>query len=255
MDSESEKLIITMNNLKQNDFKNIGAVSLFLGLFLFLFSSIIHAAAYQSHSSIYNAAKSFVNNNILTQYDNQASVVVSKLDSRLKLKKCNRRLESHLAKGRREIGRTTVTVKCKGVKPWSLQIPVTISVFGDVMVAKKQLVKGRVLAQTDIKMEKRDLAGLPHGYIDEMTSSIGLKIKRRVTAGTVLTPSMLKKPRIVNRGQKITIWASTGRMQVRMEGKALAHGAAGDRIRVMNLKSQKKLEGVITQKGEVKIDI
>ena len=40
-------------------------------------------------------------------------------------------------------------------------------------------------------------------------------------------------------------------MQVRVAGKALAAGAAGDRIAVQNTRSKRKLEGVVTERGEV----
>ncbi|PCJ88949.1 MAG: flagellar biosynthesis protein FlgA [Thiotrichaceae bacterium] len=228
---------------------------LFYGVSLILFSSVSHAAAYQSHTSIYKAAETFLSAHVLSKHNNQATVTVGKLDSRLKLKKCNKRLQAFLRKGSRRIGKATVGIKCTGTKPWSLHLPVTISVFGDVLVAKTQLHKGDILSASDLKIEKHDLANLPYGYIEEIASSAGMKIKKRIDAGTVLTPSMLKKPRIISRGQKVTILARLGRMQVRMEGKALAHGAAGERIQVMNLKSRKKLEGVITVNGEVKVDI
>ena len=226
-----------------------------LSVFLFLLAPASQAVTYQSHSSIYKTAKTYVSTKVVSENSNQTTVVVGKLDSRLKLKKCSKRLQAFLPKGSRNIGKTTVGVKCKGNKPWSLHIPVTISAFGNVLVASRQIQKGSILSRADLKMKKYDLASLPHGYIENISSSIGMKLKRRVMAGTVLTPSMVKKPRIVSRGQKITILAQSGRMQVRMEGKALAHGAAGERIQVMNLKSRRKLEGIITQKGEVKIDI
>jgi len=223
-------------------------------IFLFLLSPITYAA-YQSHNSIYKIAKTYVSEKVSTQHGNQTTVTVGKLDSRLKLKKCSKRLQAFLPKGSRKVGKTTVGVKCKGSKPWSLHVPVTISVFGDVLVAKRQLKKGSVLTHSDFKVKKYNLSELPHGYIEHITSGAGMKLKRRVMAGAVITPSMLKKPRIVSRGQKVTIVAKIGNMHVRMEGKALAHGAAGERIRVMNIKSRKKLEGVITSKGEVKVDI
>jgi flagella basal body P-ring formation protein FlgA len=226
-----------------------------INVLLFLLSPITYASAYQSHSSIYKTAKTYISGKVLTQNSNQATVTVGKLDSRLKLKKCSKRLQAFLPKGSRQIGKTTVGVKCKGRKPWSLHVPVTISVFGDVLIAKRQLKKGSVLLQSDLRMERYDLAELPHGYVENILSGAGMKLKRRVMAGTVITPSMLKKPRIVSRGQKVTIIAKMGSMQVRMEGKALAHGAAGERIRVMNINSRKKVEGVITPKGEVRVEI
>ena len=49
--------------------------------------------------------------------------------------------------------------------------------------------------------------------------------------------------------------AQSGSMLVRMKGKALGSGAIGDRIKVINIKSKRKLEGIITLNGEVKVDI
>ncbi|NNE63328.1 MAG: flagellar basal body P-ring formation protein FlgA, partial [Gammaproteobacteria bacterium] len=66
---------------------------------------------------------------------------------------------------------------------------------------------------------------------------------------------MVEKPRIISRGQRVTILARVGGMEVRTSGKALAHGAAGERIAVQNIKSRQKLEGTVLASGEVKIDL
>ncbi len=71
----------------------------------------------------------------------------------------------------------------------------------------------------------------------------------------MLTRSMLKKLQIVPRGKKVMIVAQSGRMEVQMMGKSLDNGAIGDRVKVMNLKSQQKLEGIITSSTEVRIEI
>jgi len=163
--------------------------------------------------------------------------------------------DAFLPKGSRDIGKTTVGVKCTGKKAWSLHVPVTISVYGKVLVASRQLQKDSVLTAADIKLARNNLAYLSHGYYETLKNGVGMKLKRRISAGTVLTPAMLKKPRVITRGQKITIMAQSGSMLVRMQGKALNNGAIGDRIKVINIKSRKKLEGIITVAGEVKVDI
>lgn len=217
--------------------------------------SVAAAAAYQSHESIYQAVKKFTSTQLTSGSNNHSSVKIGKLDSRLKLGRCKKSLQAFLPKGGRKLGKTTVAVKCAGTKPWSLHVPVTISVFENVLVATRQLQRGEILSASDVKLEKHDLANLPYGFFESVAMSTGMKLKRRVLEGAVLTPAMLKKPQIISRGQHVTIMARSGRMQVRMDGKALANGAAGERIKVMNLKSKQKLEGVITASGEVKVDI
>jgi len=182
-------------------------------------------------------------------------IKIGKLDSRLKLKKCNKKLQVFLPKGSRGMGKTTVGVKCNGKKSWSLHVPVTISLYGTVLVASHQLQKGTTLTVADVKLKKHNISNLSFGYYEDLTSSIGLKLKRRIASGTILTPSMLKKPRKINRGQKVTIMAHSGSIVIRMIGKSLDNGAIGDRIKVINIKSKKKLEGIVTSNGEVKVDI
>jgi len=213
------------------------------------------AGTYQSHNSIYQAARNFVRSQVASQNNQQAEIKIGKLDSRLKLNQCNKKLNTFLPKGSRKLGKTTVGVKCTGRKPWSLHVSVTISVFKNVLVASHQLNKNSILTEADYKLEKHDLAELHYGFFEDLKSAAGMKLKRRVLAGAVLTPAMLKKPKIISRGQQISIMAQSGRMQVRMEGKALANGAVGERIKVMNLKSKQKLEGIVTSSGVVKVEI
>ena len=107
----------------------------------------------------------------------------------------------------------------------------------------------------DVKLTKHNIADLSYGYFVEKKSGVGMKVKRRAVAGTVLTPSMLKKPLVISRGQRVAIMAQSGRMEVRMMGKALNNGAIGDRIKVINIKSKQKLEAVVTSSSEVKVEI
>ena len=213
------------------------------------------ADAHQSHNSIYQTVRTFIRKQNSSQHNQQPEIKIGKLDSRLKLKLCAKRLQAFSPKGSRELGKTTVGVKCSGSKPWSLHVPVTISIYKNILVAKRQLQKHTILTESDIKLVKHDLASLSYGYFEDIKNATGMKIKRRVLAGAVLTPAMLKKPQIITRGQQITILAQSGRMEVRMSGKALANGAVGDRIKVMNIKSRQKLEGIVTSSGEVKVDI
>jgi flagella basal body P-ring formation protein FlgA len=213
------------------------------------------AASYQSHKSIYQAARNFVQSQVISQQKQDASVKIGSLDSRLKLKRCAKPLQAFLPKGSRNMGKTTIGVKCNSTNPWSLNVPVTISVFKNVLVASRQLQKGTVLTASDIKLQKTDVAKLHYGFFETLKDGAGKKLKRRILTGVVLTPAMLKNPQLISRGQQINIVAQSGRMTVRMKGKALANGAVGERIKVLNVKSKKKLEGVITPSGEVKVEI
>ncbi len=213
------------------------------------------ATNYQSHSSIQHTAKMFMAQHIKQNYTLPATITINRLDNRLRLKQCNQPLTAFRPEGSRDIGRTTVGVKCDGSQPWSLQIPITVSMMKTIAVAAELLPRGKLLSKNDIRMKKIDLATLPQGYIDNINNLVGLKLKRRLAADVAFTPAMIEKPQRIKRGQRITIVARSGSMEVRMSGKALSGGAVGDRIQVINIASKLHREGVITAQGEVQVNL
>lgn len=224
-------------------------------LSLCLLTSTSVEAAIQSHASIHKAARQFIIEHVSTIYNKKPEIKTGKLDKRLKLKRCNIPLEAYLPKGSRTLGNITIGIKCTGNKPWSLHVPASVSLYIDVLVTSQPLTRGTILNAGNLKRAKHDLAKLPNGYFKQLSQSIGMRLKRNLSAGTALTPAMLKKPQIIRRGQQVTMLAKTGRMEVRMTGKALANGAVGEIIQVMNLSSKQKLEGIITSTGEVQINL
>ena len=220
-----------------------------------MFTSVAIAGTFQSHKSIYQVAKNFISTQVAAQQGQRPEIKTNKLDSRLKLNKCDKPLRAFMPKGSHALGRTTVGVKCSGSKPWSLHVQVTISIYKNVLVAARTLQKGDILTEADIKLARHDLASLAYGYFETKDRGIGLKVKKRALANDVLTPSMLKQPKVIKRGQKISILAVSGSMEVRMMGEAMNDGAIGDRIKVMNLKSRQKIEGIVITSAEVKVDI
>ena len=230
-------------------------IKILYALLLCIFISNAHATGYQSHDSIHAAVQQFMTEHTEAVYEQRAEIGNGQLDSRLNLSQCSSPLEVYLPVGSRDIGRLTVGVKCTDANPWSLHVPVTVTVYKNVVVASRSLSRGEVLTENDFKRVKYDMSQLPVGYIEDPVYGIGMELKRRLATGVPLTASMMKKPHIIKRGQQVSIVARAGGMEVRMSGKALAHGAVGERIRVLNVRSKKKLEGTVTPSGDIKVDI
>lgn len=230
-------------------------VQIFCFLCLGLLVTNTSAAEYQSLDSIYDAAQRFMQKHVESTYKQNAEINSGRLDSRLKLNRCGLPLEVYLPEGGRDLGRITVGVKCTDNKPWSLHVPVTVTIYKDVIVTAKSLPRGTLLTEKDLVYTRYDMSKLPAGYIEQRSAGVGMQLKRRLSAGDPLTTSLIKKPLIIKRGQGVSIVASSGGIEVRMSGKALAHGAAGERIRVLNLKSKIKIEGTVMPSGEIRVDI
>ena len=126
-------------------------------LLLCMFISNAHATGYQSHDSIHAAVQQFMTEHTEAVYEQRAEIGNGQLDSRLNLSQCSSPLEVYLPVGSRDIGRLTVGVKCTDANPWSLHVPVTVTVYKNVVVAARSLSRGEVLTENDFKRVKYDM--------------------------------------------------------------------------------------------------
>ena len=81
----------------------------------------------QSHRSIQEAAETYLMNSVDSGHGLRLSVKAGHLDSRLRLAACDAPLEAFQPDGGRTLGSTTVGVQCAGSKPWTLYVPVKVS--------------------------------------------------------------------------------------------------------------------------------
>lgn len=185
--------------------------------------------------------------------DGSTSVRAGMLDDRMRLARCDRPLEAFLRRGTRIGARTTVGVRCAGGRPWSVYVPVEVSVLKRVWVASRPLPRGHVLEAGDLVPDQRDVSGMTGGYIEEKQSLLGQRLKTSVLAGRALTPGLIKADSVVHRGQTVTLAVTSAGLNIKMSGKALADGAINQRIRVENLNSGRIIEGIVKSRETVEV--
>ncbi len=222
-------------------------------LMIALLSPAAQGGGIQSHESIHQAARAFLESQVTAFRGSPVEIVDGRLDPRLRLAQCDRPLETFMSPGGRKLGNTTVGVRCNGSKRWTLYVPMTINVHADVGVPSESLPKGTVLDRNNVKTARFNLARLPQGYYRDPAEVEGMELKRNVAAGQPLTPAMLKTQRMIERGQRVTLVAGSGGLEVRVAGQALSHGAKGERIRVRNLSSKRTVEGLVVGAGLVRV--
>jgi len=210
------------------------------------------AGAIQPLDSLRTAAVRFVKHQ-LGKRASDAKVEAGNLDPRLRLAACDAPLESFAPPGTRTVGMTSVGVRCRGSRHWTVYVPVTVHVYGKVLVAARTLARGTVLRPDDLKAVRRDLSRLSPGYLTDRKHATGMVLLRPLGPGNLLVQSAVKPPRLVQRGQDVTILASVGGLVVRSQGKALADGAYGETVRVRNSRSRRIVQGVVSARGTVKV--
>lgn len=182
-------------------------------------------------------------------------IVFGKLDPRLKLAKCTQRPQAFLPVGGRQIGYTTIGVRCDGNQPWKVYVPVNILVTGQVLVTTRPLPRGTFITASDVMPAPRELSRITSGYFMNKSDLIGMELKRSLKRGKVITPTTVKPARLVKRGENVTILAESGNLSIRVKGKALMDGRQGQTIRVTNLRSKRELQATVVARGIVKINM
>lgn len=234
------------------------SVNLFMGLVLVVGQPLYALAAgtatqWQSHASMRGTAQSFMDAFVGTQHQGRSTVKLGQLDSRLRLKSCRAPLEAFAPPGARIMGNTTVGVRCVDEGGWTIYVSARVDVFGPVLVARQPLARGAVVQDSDLELVERNLANLPHGYYSDSQPITGMLAKRTIAATTVITPQMLQAPKLIKRGQRVTVIAESGALRIRSVGKALSDGKSGDIVRVRAEGSQRVVDGVVVSQGVIKV--
>lgn len=178
---------------------------------------------------------------------------VGPVDARLRLRACDHEPEAFAPPRTPMQGRTAVGVRCRAPKAWTIYVPARIRQWREVVVADRQLQRGERLTAGDVRLVRHDTSSLTGKYLADVDAVVGKVVTRRVAAGKPLTAVTVAAPKVVKRGEIVTMTAGSGGLQVRVRGKALADGAVGDRITVENVNTRRRAEGVIIAPGRVRV--
>jgi len=213
------------------------------------------ANEWQSHAAINAAAQQFLQSIVESEQDTRNEIRLGSLDPRLKLKACSTPLEAFMPPGGRTMGNTTVGVRCPDTGGWNIYVSARIDVFGPVLVSRQPLARGARIEADDLELVERDLSRLPYGYYTDPQAISGQLAKRTIAAAAVITPPMLAPPRLVKRGERVSVIAERGPLKIRTTGKALRDGISGELIQIRADGSQRVVDGVVVGQGVVKVTL
>ncbi|MBB3032468.1 flagellar basal body P-ring formation chaperone FlgA [Alteriqipengyuania lutimaris] len=122
-------------------------------------------------------------------------------------------------------------------------------VMADVLV--RQIQRGDLLTERDFAPEEVS-AGQARGAVSAEQAA-GLEAARTLRSGSPVRARDLAEPRLVRRGQPVTIILRSGALSISATGRALADGALGDPVRVFSEATNQTLDGVVESSGRVRI--
>jgi len=191
---------------------------------------------------------------VRAQYGGAGSRVVimpTPLNARLRLASCSHALQTRLPMRQGTPSRVAVAVSCQGNPGWTIQIPVQMQVFRQVLVTSRPLARGDIAGPADVHTEERDITRLGYGYIESLDQITGHSLARPLMAGVVLEPGDLNGRQIVQAGEEVSLIADLDGIEVRTSGMALDGGDTGAHLRVRNGNSGRIIDGIVVGAGQV----
>lgn len=216
-------------------------------------SSLAQADTIQSLAAIESAVKGFVAQSMDAADDSEFTL--GRLDPRLRLAACAAALKMRFSREPRGGGPNAVEVRCEGSRPWSLYVTVDVARFAQVVVATRGLVRGAVITADDVVVARRRINSTRMDYLSSASSAVGRVAARAIAPEQILGAANVTLPRLVKRGDEVTIASVGSTISVRVRGQALKDGALGDRVSVRNLNSKRVVEGVVNADGMVVVQV
>jgi flagella basal body P-ring formation protein FlgA len=194
------------------------------------------------------AVRTTLEGSSLARGANGIEVRVGALDTRLRLAACATPLAVE-ADPVRANGRLNARVSCRGAEPWSIWVPVEVSVHRDVVVTTRALERGQAIGADDVALEERDVLAGGGRVMLRLEEAIGRTPRRSLPAHAALNAASVELPVLVRRGDRLNLAARAGGITVTATAEAMSDGRSGEQIRVRNLQSRRVVDATVTGPG------
>lgn len=129
-----------------------------------------------------------------------------------------------------------------------------IDPLAQIPTLKHTLRNGDTISRRDIKMISMPARNVNHDTFMRVDALIGKTPRRIITAGTPIKEMDVQEPRVVKRGETVTMIYNHKGLRLTSTGRAMENGARGDLIRVVNHQSSKTIDAVVSGAQEVIIE-
>ena len=147
--------------------------------------------------------------------------------------------------------RHVVVINCaRKDHPFTVNVPVNVTVLREVTVAKDNIPRGSVISEDLIDTVFIPETANTAATITDIRSIVGAKARKDIKAGEQLKKSDFC---IVAKGDPVYIEATNGALTIKTTGIAMQEGRLNENIQVKNSKSKKIIEATVTGPGQVRV--
>ncbi len=121
----------------------------------------------------------------------------------------------------------------------------------EIPVLRESVRKGTIIGKYDIEYKEVPKRLIQDETILKAENLEGMTPRRVILSGEPVRTSEIEAPRMISRGENITMVFNSGALTLTAKGKALQDGAKGDVIQVVNAASKRTIDATVSGSGEV----
>jgi flagella basal body P-ring formation protein FlgA len=144
------------------------------------------------------------------------------------------------------------TVDDRPVK--TVWVTADIGLYAPVVVLRRALGRGEVLAAADLTTDRRDLSQMPRGVVARVEEAAGMVAKAPLLPYAPIRRDQLEPPAAVRRGDVVLLVAERGLLRITAAGEVREDAGLGQQVRVVNRATRKDLVGRVLDPSTVAVE-
>ncbi len=124
-----------------------------------------------------------------------------------------------------------------------------------VPVLARDIAMGEVIRAEDVTFRDMAASRVQRSFVTDTAALEGFAARRAMRAGDAVRMGDVQRPLIVKKGDLVTIVFEADGISLSARGRAMANGALGDVIQVVNVQSHRTIDAAVTGTGRVAVSI
>ena len=131
---------------------------------------------------------------------------------------------------------------------------VNVVLMKEVPVTKHPIARYQLIQRDDVMMQTMDMTDLPANTVLSFEDIEGQRARRNIGPQTVLRTDQFEFPPVVKRGDRVIILAESSGLRITTIGEIQNSAKVGERVRVVNLDSNKTLLARVIDDRTVQVE-
>jgi len=116
----------------------------------------------------------------------------------------------------------------------------------EVPVLIQTLARGQTIKSNDLETKKVPVRRIGDRTVTEAVDLIGMAARRSLRANTLIRRSDVERPKIIRKNTLVSVIYKIQKLRITFRGRALEDGALGETVTILNLRSRRTIQTIVT---------